>query len=109
MSQANQTNIKGSTSKVDVSSDSSSTHPIADKIKDTLQHSADVLSEKAAAAEDGIRESATKGSQSAESRRKQIESEWEHSSVKQYAIENPVKTAGLAFAAGMLIASIFKK
>nr|WP_136250941.1 DUF883 domain-containing protein [Ningiella ruwaisensis] len=95
------------TSKVAPSSES--THPLADKVKDTLHHSVDALSEKAAAAEQGLRDSATKGSENFSKQKQQVESKWNNSSIRQYAVENPVKTAGIAFAAGALLASLLRK
>ncbi|MFC4700002.1 DUF883 domain-containing protein [Glaciecola siphonariae] len=85
-----------------------SSHPVADKIKDTLHDSVETLSEKAASAEQGLRDSMEKGSENFEERKAQMESSWNNSKVKQFAVENPVKTAGLAFAAGALLASFLR-
>jgi ElaB/YqjD/DUF883 family membrane-anchored ribosome-binding protein len=85
-----------------------SNHPVADKMKDTLHDSIDTLSEKAAATEQGLRDSAAKGSEDFAERKEQLEQRWNGSSVKQYAVENPVKTAGIAFAAGALLATILR-
>jgi ElaB/YqjD/DUF883 family membrane-anchored ribosome-binding protein len=97
-----------STAKSKVSAQDTGNHPVADKIKDSLHESVDTLAEKAADAERGIRESAVKGSENFEKRRDQIEANWNSSAVKRYAVENPVKTAGLAFAAGALLASMLR-
>ena len=107
MTQATQTQAPraGKEKKAD---SSKSTHPMADKIKDTLHDSVDTLAEKAAAAEQGLRDSAEKGSENLARRKEQLESSWEQSSVKRYVSENPVKTAGLAFAAGVVLASFLK-
>ena len=42
-------------------------------------------------------------------RKRLAEQKWQASSVRNYAVENPVATAGLAFAAGMLVTSLFRK
>ncbi len=86
-----------------------STHPVADKLKDTLHGSVDTLAEKAAATEASLRESATKGSENFNAKQKELEAKWEHSGIKKYATENPVATAGIAFAAGMLLSSILRR
>lgn len=88
--------------------ESQSTHPVADKIKNTLHDSIDTLSEKAAATEKSLRASAEKGTENLDKRREQMEREWSSSAVRQYAIDNPVKTAGIAFAAGALLATILR-
>jgi hypothetical protein len=108
MAQAKQGNSTSSAAQSKSAEDTQSAHPFADKIKDTLHQSVDTLSEKAVEAEKGIREKASKGSENIEEQRSQAESSWNKSSVKRYAVENPVATAGIAFAAGALLASFFR-
>jgi len=42
-------------------------------------------------------------------RRRLMKQKWLGSSVRNYAVENPVAAAGITFAAGMLVASLLKK
>ena len=84
-------------------------HPVSDRVKDTLHSSVDALSERVAKTEENLRNSATQSSEAVAQKRKEMEAKWEQSSVKRYAVENPVATASIAFAAGALLASFMRK
>jgi ElaB/YqjD/DUF883 family membrane-anchored ribosome-binding protein len=86
-----------------------SKHPIADKVKDTLHDSVDTLSEKAAATEQSLRESAQSGSENLAQKQAEMQAKWDQSSVRRYASENPVAAAGIAFAAGALLTAFLKR
>ena len=88
---------------------STTAHPVADKMKDTLHESVDTLSEKAAATEESLRETAHNSSQNIAAKHQEMQSKWNDSAVKKYATENPVATAGIAFAAGMLVSTFLRK
>lgn len=88
---------------------STSEHPVSDRLKNTLHDSVDTLSDKAAQAEERIRETAQASSQTLDEKQKELKAKWEGSPVKKYASENPVATAGIAFAAGMLLSSFLKR
>ncbi|MBT0586696.1 DUF883 domain-containing protein [Alteromonas oceanisediminis] len=90
-------------------SSAGSTHPVADRVKDTLHSSVDALSERVGKTEETLRNSATHSSEAVAQKRKEMEAKWEQSSIKRYAVENPVATAGIAFAAGALLASFMRK
>lgn len=84
-------------------------HPVADKIKDTLHESVDTLAEKAAATEASVRSAAANGSQNFSAKQQELEAKWNESGIKQYATQNPVATAGIAFAAGMLVSAFLRR
>ena len=84
-------------------------NPVADKIKDTLHTSVDTLAQKAAETERSIREGARSGSESVSAKQRELEAKWEQSPVKKYVTENPVASAGIAFAAGVLLTAILKR
>lgn len=86
-----------------------STHPISDKVQDTLHESVDTLAQKAASTEDSLRNAAQSGSESFAAKQEEVKAKWEQSSVKRYATENPVATAGIAFAAGVLLTSLLRR
>lgn len=86
-----------------------SKHPVADKVKDTLHESVDALAQRAAVTEETLREGAQNGSENFAQKQAEFQSKWNDSSVKRYATENPVATAGIAFAAGMLFSAILKR
>lgn len=87
----------------------SSNHPLADKMKDAMHDSVDTLATKAAKTEESVRQSAQSGSENFAAKQKELTNKWENSAVKQYATENPVATAGIAFAAGMLLTAFLKR
>jgi len=88
---------------------SKSTHPVSDKVQDTLHESVDTIAEKAASTEDKLREAAQSGSENLAAKQKEMQDKWQQSAVKKYATENPVATAGIAFAAGVLLTSLLRR
>jgi hypothetical protein len=87
----------------------SSAHPVSDKIKDSLHESVDTLAEKAASTEASMRDAAQHGTENFAAKHQALETKWNESGVKKYASENPVATAGIAFAAGMLLSTFLKR
>ncbi|MCW8108253.1 DUF883 domain-containing protein [Alteromonas ponticola] len=98
-------NVAGDTRANSVSDNS---HPVTDKLKDTLHTSVDKLAGSAARAEENLRKSAHDSAENWEKRKVEAEQKWQTSSIRKYAVENPLTTAGIAFAAGMLLTSIFR-
>lgn len=88
---------------------SKSTHPLSDKVQNTLHESVDTLAEKAASTEDRLRHAAQSSSENLAAKQQEVQEKWEQSSVKKYATENPIATAGIAFAAGVLLTSILRR
>lgn len=86
-----------------------SKHPVADKVKDTLHESVEALAARAAITEETLREGAQNGSENFAEKQAELQAKWNDSSVKRYASENPITTAGIAFAAGMLFTAILKR
>ncbi|ASP46769.1 DUF883 domain-containing protein [Cognaticolwellia beringensis] len=86
-----------------------STHPLSDKVQDALHESVDTLAEKAAHTEDRLRNAAQSSSENFEAKQQEVQAKWDQSSLKKYATENPIATAGIAFAAGVLLTSIFRR
>lgn len=84
-------------------------HPVTDQLKASLHASVDKLADSAGIAERNIRESASSSAQNMSARKRLAEQKWQASKVRKYAIENPVATAGIAFAAGMLVTSLLRK
>jgi ElaB/YqjD/DUF883 family membrane-anchored ribosome-binding protein len=84
-------------------------HPVTDQLKESLHQSVDKLADNASVAEENIRRTATSSAENMSERKRLAEQKWQASSVRNYAVENPVATAGLAFAAGMLVTSLFRK
>ncbi len=84
-------------------------HPMTDKLQSSLHESLDTIAEKAASAEESLRNSASASAENMAERRRAAKEKWLGSSVRNYAVENPVAAAGITFAAGMLVASLLKK
>jgi ElaB/YqjD/DUF883 family membrane-anchored ribosome-binding protein len=84
-------------------------HPVTDKVQESLHHSVDALAEKAAATESSLKQSMKTGSENLSEQQKVMQEKWNKSAVKNYAVQNPVATAGLAFAAGMLVTALFNR
>ena len=84
-------------------------HPVTDQLKESLHQFVDKLADNASVAEENIRRTATSSVENMSERKRLAEQKWQASSVRNYAVENPVATAGLAFAAGMLVTSLFRK
>ena len=97
------------TSKSTANGADTSGHPMTDKLQSTLHDSLDTIAEKAATAEQSLRESATESADNLAARRRLMKQKWLGSSVRNYAVENPVAAAGITFAAGMLVASLLTK
>lgn len=87
---------------------SESTHPVTDKLQDTLHSSVDKLAGTASRAEESLRSTAADSAENMAARKRLAERKWQASSVRKYAVENPLAAAGIAFAAGMLITSLLR-
>jgi ElaB/YqjD/DUF883 family membrane-anchored ribosome-binding protein len=96
-----------STSSKTLSTDSGS--PIADKVTETLHQSVDTLSGHAAATEEKLRKTAAESAQTMGEKQQQVRTYWDQSAIGQYTKENPVATAGIAFAAGMLLTTLLRR
>ncbi|MER2493470.1 DUF883 domain-containing protein [Catenovulum sediminis] len=86
-----------------------SSTPIADKVSESLHHSADSISEQAAKTEEKVRATAAQSAETMHEKQAQAKDMWQSSALKNYVDNNPVATAGIAFAAGALLSSILIK
>jgi ElaB/YqjD/DUF883 family membrane-anchored ribosome-binding protein len=87
----------------------SSTTPIADKVTETLHESVETLADHSASMEQKLRETATGTAESMSEKQAQAKQAWDGSAVGKYTKENPLATAGIAFAAGVLLTSLLKR
>ncbi|MEJ6473567.1 hypothetical protein [Pseudoalteromonas piscicida] len=85
-----------------------SSHPVTDQIADSLHASVDSLHASASQTETALREKGHHSSEAMGAKRKEWEQAWNTSGVKKYAVENPVKTAGIAFSLGMLATMLLR-
>ena len=83
--------------------------PITSKANETLHKTVNTLAEHASVAENKLRQTAATSAEKMSDKQRQAKDYWDDSAVAKYTKENPVATAGIAFAAGMLLAKFFKK
>lgn len=100
-------NAKSETKTVNNSINSG--HPLTDRVSEALHTSVDTVSEKAASAESQFRHNADSSAAALKNQTAEVQNKWNNSKVKQFAAENPIATAGIAFATGALIAGFFSK
>ncbi len=97
------------TTKTASNGQSGANHPFTESMSNSLHDSIDRLANTVARAEESVRDGVDEGAENLSARQKQIESKWNQSTVKKFAAENPVATAGMAFAAGALLSSLLRK
>ncbi|MFT2090062.1 DUF883 domain-containing protein [Paraglaciecola sp. 2405UD69-4] len=85
------------------------TTPIAEKVTETLHESVDTLADHGASLEQKLRESASDTAANVSEKQAQAKEYWDGSAVGKYTKENPLATAGIAFAAGVLLTSLLKR
>ena len=90
-------------------SKSDSGTPIADSVTETLHQSVDTLSGHAVIAEEKIRSTAAASAETMGEKQQKAKQYWDQSAVGKYTKENPVATAGIAFAAGMLLTTFLRR
>ena len=88
---------------------SPSASPVTSKASAALHKTVDTLAEKAAGTEEKLRTTATHSAESIAAQQQQIQDKWQNSKVRNYATENPLATAGIAFAAGVLLSSLLRR
>ncbi|WP_213996621.1 DUF883 family protein [Arsukibacterium sp.] len=85
--------------------------PVTERASEAAHHAVDAMAEKAASAEDTLRKTAASSKatidQKQEELKMQMQSSYERS--KQFAHENPLAAAGIAFAAGMLVSALLRR
>ncbi len=83
-------------------------HPVADQIAASLHNTVDTLHGSAASTEENLRAKSGQSSAAIKAQSRLLQQKWNTSPVKKYACENPVKTVGIAFAAGALLTMLLK-
>ncbi|WP_019677064.1 hypothetical protein [Arsukibacterium perlucidum] len=90
---------------------STANSPVTERASEAAHHAVDSMAEKAATAEDSLRRTAASSKatidQKQEELKMQMQSSYERS--KQFAQENPLAAAGIAFAAGMLVSALLRR
>jgi ElaB/YqjD/DUF883 family membrane-anchored ribosome-binding protein len=89
--------------------ENTSSSPVTNKASAALHKTVDTLAEKAAGTEEKLHTTATHSAESIAAQQKEIEEKWQSSKLRHYATENPLATAGIAFAAGVLLSSLLRR
>ncbi|UZJ45048.1 DUF883 C-terminal domain-containing protein [Marinimicrobium sp. C6131] len=85
--------------------------PFTEKTVAAAHEAIDRLSERVAKTEERLRGAATHGQQSWTEKQEEVRAQVEGSvsSAREYARENPLMTAGIAFAAGLIVANLLRR
>tara|TARA_B100002049_G_scaffold235331_1_gene219458 strand:+ start:388 stop:735 length:348 start_codon:yes stop_codon:yes gene_type:complete len=85
--------------------------PFTDKATEAAHHAVDALSTRAASAEHSVRQGASSSAKTLSEKQAIARAKFNEYSGKtrQLASENPLATAGIAFAAGMLVTALIRR
>lgn len=85
--------------------------PVTSKASEAAHHAVDAVAGKAAAAEDSLRSAAASSQQTLAHKQEEIKQQLQQSYGKTRALaaQNPLATAGIAFAAGMLVTALLRR
>lgn len=92
-------------------SNASAGAPFTNKVADNAHEQVDRAAKHAAKAEETLRERATDSSEAVQERLQSARKEVDEmaGNIERYARANPVTTAGIAFAAGILLSSLLRR
>lgn len=85
--------------------------PVTEKASDAAHHAVDAMAVKAAAAEDSLRKTAASSQETLAHKQEEIKQQLQsgYSKSREFAAQNPVAAAGIAFAAGMLVSALLRR
>ena len=85
--------------------------PITAKAREAAHHAVDAVSSKAANAEDSLRKTAASSQETLAHKQEEIKQQLQssYSKTRELAAQNPLATAGIAFAAGMLVTALLRR
>lgn len=85
--------------------------PVTEKASEAAHHAVDAMAVKAASAEDSLRKTAASSQQSLAQKQEEIKQQLQsgYSKSREFAAQNPVAAAGIAFAAGMLVSTLLRR
>jgi ElaB/YqjD/DUF883 family membrane-anchored ribosome-binding protein len=85
--------------------------PVTDRATQAAHHAVDSMAEKASAAEDSLRKTAASSRESIAHKQEEIKHQLQdgYSKTRELAAQNPLATAGIAFAAGILFTALMRR
>ena len=85
--------------------------PVTTKASEAAHHAVDAVAAKAANAEDSLRKTAASSQETLAHKQEEIKQQLQsgYSRSREFAAQNPVAAAGIAFAAGMLVSTLLRR
>lgn len=92
-------------------SNSALNSPITEKAIEAAHHAVDAVAEKAAVAEDTLRKTAASSQETLTHKQEEITQQLQlsYSKTREFAVQNPLAAAGIAFAAGVLLTALLRR
>ena len=91
--------------------DSRLNSPVTEKASAAAHHAVDAMAVKAATAEDSLRKTAASSQETLAHKQEEIKQQLQssYSKTRELAAQNPLATAGIAFAAGALLTALLRR
>ena len=85
--------------------------PVTTKASEAAHHAVDAMAVKAASAEDTLRKTAASSQETLAHKQEEIKQQLQssYSKTRELAAQNPLATAGIAFAAGALLTALLRR
>ena len=85
--------------------------PVTAKAAEATHHAVDAVAVKAAAAEDTLRKTAASSQETLAHKQEEVKQQLHdsYSKTREFAVQNPLATAGIAFAAGALFTALLRR
>ncbi|WP_215396508.1 DUF883 domain-containing protein [Rheinheimera oceanensis] len=85
--------------------------PVTTKASEAAHHAVDAMAVKAAVAEDTLRKTAASSQETLAHKQEEIKQQLQstYSKAHEFAAQNPIATAGIAFVAGMLVTALLRR
>lgn len=85
--------------------------PTTAKASEVTHHAIDAVAEKAAVAEDTLRKTAASSQETLAHKQEEIKQQLQssYSKTRELAAQNPLATAGIAFAAGVVLTALLRR
>lgn len=85
--------------------------PATVKAAEATHQAVDTVAEKAAAAEDALRKTAASSEEALAQKQAEIKQQLQstYSKTREFAAQNPLATAGIAFAAGVVLTALLRR
>ncbi|MGP9800285.1 DUF883 domain-containing protein [Rheinheimera sp. NSM] len=102
---------QSSTSQTNSTANGGLNSPVTAKASEAAHHAVDAMAEKAATAEDTLRKTAASSQETLAHKQEEIKQQLQstYSKSREFAAQNPLAAAGIAFAAGILVSTLLRR